>query len=328
MTNLVTRLFDGIDSQLTPANTRSDVRLGRRDLLKSGGKLGLAAGALALLGNAATVQPAAAAAGSDHLKVWERLNPGQFLRSQNGAYVLIMQSDGNAVIYAPGNIALWSTGTRGNLFLNNEGDGRLVVHGLDYPYPPHWIRPATGSGPSTLVMQDDGNLVFYTDTNPRVATWQSGTMQGNAIQPTSGRVTGVMSNRCGSYDADHYGVDLGTGTSTPAIVATASGIVTVGSDRDRNGKLIGRGHYVIVRHNNGYSSHYFHLSRFAAGLASGQAIAKGALIGYVGSTGNSTGNHLHFGMQQNGAWVNLSSAYGCGQTITQGQPIRFSFPGI
>lgn len=322
MTTFRTLTRSIMGQQSGSVDTLLTAQLGRRALLKTGAKAGLAVGTLALLGNAATPRPAAAAAGSDHLKVWERLNPGDFLRSPNGAYVLIMQRDGNAVIYAPNNIALWSTGTYGNLFLNNEGDGRLVVHGLDYPYPAHWIRPATGSGPSTLVMQDDGNLVLYTDTTPRVATWQSGTTQGNAIQPTSGRVTGVLSNRCGSYDADHYGVDIGTGTSRPPIVATVAGTVIAKSYDS------GQGNYVYIQHNNGYVSRYMHLSAFASGLAVGQVKARGALIGYVGSTGNSTGNHLHFEMRQNGGVVNLGSAYTCGQTVTQGQPIRFSFPGI
>ena len=56
----------------------------------------------------------------------------------------------------------------------------------------------------------------------------------------------------------------------------------------------GYGNYIIINHNNGYYSLYGHMQKFAAGIQVGQTVARGQIIGYIGSTGKSTGAHLHF----------------------------------
>jgi hypothetical protein len=61
---------------------------------------------------------------------------------------------------------------------------------------------------------------------------------------------------------------------------------------------------VIIRHANGFASHYYHLQRFAAGLRPGQRVEQGQVIGTVGSTGLSTGPHLHYGLARNGRFLN------------------------
>jgi len=95
----------------------------------------------------------------------------------------------------------------------------------------------------------------------------------------------------------HYGVDYGAPTGTPAH-ATATGTVTfVG----RNG---GAGNMVRLRHSNGYETNYLHLSRFGKGIRKGARVAQGQVVGYVGSTGWSTGPHLDYRVKKNGQWVN------------------------
>lgn len=94
----------------------------------------------------------------------------------------------------------------------------------------------------------------------------------------------------------HYGVDYGAPTGTPVRV-TASGVVTFAG---RNG---GAGNMVKVRHPNGYLSAYLHLSRFGRGVRSGARLSQGDVIGYVGSTGLSTGPHLDYRVQKNGRWI-------------------------
>jgi murein DD-endopeptidase MepM/ murein hydrolase activator NlpD len=64
----------------------------------------------------------------------------------------------------------------------------------------------------------------------------------------------------------------------------------------------GFGNYIIIVHGNGWTTLYGHLARFA--IPSGQTVASGQLIGYEGTTGNSTGCHLHFGVNHDGQWVN------------------------
>ncbi|MCB9591910.1 MAG: M23 family metallopeptidase [Sandaracinaceae bacterium] len=94
----------------------------------------------------------------------------------------------------------------------------------------------------------------------------------------------------------HNGVDYAAGTGTP-VWAAADGVVTFVGPRGANGNL------VSLRHENGYETHYAHLSRFASGLARDARVEQRQIIGYVGSTGRSTGPHLHFGLKRNGRFV-------------------------
>jgi murein DD-endopeptidase MepM/ murein hydrolase activator NlpD len=95
----------------------------------------------------------------------------------------------------------------------------------------------------------------------------------------------------------HYGVDYGAPVGTPVQV-TADGTVTF---LGRNG---GAGRMIRVRHPNGYETHYLHLSRYAGGIRKGARVVQGQVIGYVGSSGLSTGPHLDYRVQQNGRWIN------------------------
>lgn len=95
----------------------------------------------------------------------------------------------------------------------------------------------------------------------------------------------------------HYGVDYGAPTGTP-VRATADGIVTLAA---RNG---GAGNMVRVRHPNGYETNYLHLSKYGDGVRKGVRVTQGQVIGYVGSTGYSTGPHLDYRVKHNGSWIN------------------------
>jgi murein DD-endopeptidase MepM/ murein hydrolase activator NlpD len=96
----------------------------------------------------------------------------------------------------------------------------------------------------------------------------------------------------GIYRA-HLGTDIGARTGTP-VRSTAEGTVTFAG---RDG---GYGNVVVVRHANGYSTRYAHLSRFASGVRSGKKVALKQTIGYVGATGLATGPHLHYELRKNG----------------------------
>lgn len=95
----------------------------------------------------------------------------------------------------------------------------------------------------------------------------------------------------------HYQIDYAAPTGTH-VVSTARGtVVSAGWEG-------GWGNMVRLRHDNGYTTHYGHLSGIAKGIRSGASVAQGQLIGYVGSTGWSTGPHLDYGMKLDGAPVN------------------------
>ena len=99
------------------------------------------------------------------------------------------------------------------------------------------------------------------------------------------------------YSRRHSGTDFAAPYGTP-VRATASGVVTA------RGRDNGRGNFVSIRHANGFASHYYHLNRFAAGLRAGLRVGQGQVIGTVGSTGLSTGPHLHYGLLKNGRYLN------------------------
>jgi murein DD-endopeptidase MepM/ murein hydrolase activator NlpD len=95
----------------------------------------------------------------------------------------------------------------------------------------------------------------------------------------------------------HYGIDYGAPVGTPVHV-TADGVVSHTGTRE------GAGRMVSVRHPNGYETHYLHLSRYGKGIRRGARVGQGQVVGYVGSSGLSTGPHLDYRVQQNGRWVN------------------------
>ena len=94
----------------------------------------------------------------------------------------------------------------------------------------------------------------------------------------------------------HYGVDLAAPTGTP-IYATRSGTVDTASYQAG-----GAGNYVQINHGDGYRSIYMHMTHYI--VYPGQYVSQGQVIGYCGSTGGSTGPHLHFGISYNGSYVN------------------------
>jgi murein DD-endopeptidase MepM/ murein hydrolase activator NlpD len=94
----------------------------------------------------------------------------------------------------------------------------------------------------------------------------------------------------------HYGVDLSAPQGTP-IYASRSGQVTIASY-----EAGGAGYWVSINHMDGFSTRYMHMTHFI--VSPGQYVAAGQIIGYCGSTGGSTGPHLHFGVYYNGSAVN------------------------
>ena len=94
----------------------------------------------------------------------------------------------------------------------------------------------------------------------------------------------------------HYGVDLSAPTGTP-IIATRAGVVTTAAYEHG-----GAGYYVNINHMDGFATRYMHMTHFI--VSEGQKVQAGQVIGYCGSTGGSTGPHLHFGVYKDGVAVN------------------------
>ncbi len=95
----------------------------------------------------------------------------------------------------------------------------------------------------------------------------------------------------------HQGTDFAAKTGTP-IMASGSGVVVMAQ------KYKGYGNYVKIRHNSTYETAYAHMSKYGRGIRKGVRVNQGQIIGYVGSTGLSTGPHLHYEVIENGKRVN------------------------
>ena len=133
------------------------------------------------------------------------------------------------------------------------------------------------------------------------------TTPSNEVPSSSGWVSPVKSYSLTSpfgmrkhpilgYERMHNGVDMAAPAGTP-IYAAKSGKVTTASYQSG-----GAGNYVSINHGDGFSSIYMHMTRYI--VSKGQYVEAGQVIGYVGSTGISTGNHLHFGISYKGEYVN------------------------
>lgn len=136
-------------------------------------------------------------------------------------------------------------------------------------------------------------VVISTPTATSEKTISSNTKAtaGYYMRPVSGIITSSYGSRKGGF---HYGVDIGNKRGTP-VVAAASGMVvkTIASCVEGKKSCGGRyGNYIIIQHLNGTRTFYAHLSKVSVGI--GQIVSQGETIGALGSTGRSTGPHLHF----------------------------------
>jgi len=122
---------------------------------------------------------------------------------------------------------------------------------------------------------------------PVVADWPVSSGFGNRSDPFTGETR------------FHGGIDIAAPEGTP-ILAAAAGTVTVANGSDSWGG--GFGYYVKIQHENGFATLYAHCVRIA--VVQHQEVAKGEVIAYVGSTGRSTGNHLHWEVHKDGVRVN------------------------
>jgi murein DD-endopeptidase MepM/ murein hydrolase activator NlpD len=143
-----------------------------------------------------------------------------------------------------------------------------------------------------------------------------GTGQFEWPEPTCGHGCISQGFGCNSYWFEQYypgcpyphrihtGIDIAGPWGTP-IVAADTGVIYFYPG------VYGYGNYIIIVHGHGYSTLYGHLSSYAGGLHSGQIVARGRVIAYEGSTGNSTGPHLHFEIRVNNQWKNPCIWLGC-----------------
>ena len=115
------------------------------------------------------------------------------------------------------------------------------------------------------------------------------------IKPVSGTITSRFGVGSRIRRASHTGLDIATSTGTP-IVAAASGTVTFSGYKGSYGNML------VISHGNGVQTYYGHCSKLY--VSAGAQVSQGQTIGAVGSTGNSTGPHLHLEVRVNGVAYN------------------------
>ena len=149
--------------------------------------------------------------------------------------------------------------------------------------------------------QQNNNNVNMTSGNwywPLPGRYKISSLFGSRIDPINGRRD------------NHTGTDIPAPGGTP-IYAAQDGIVTT---VNRNENASSYGYYCIISHGNGYATLYAHQCQVPP-VTEGQTVSKGQVIGYVGTTGRSTGNHLHFELRVNGVRNDVLKLYP-GMTFT------------
>lgn len=157
----------------------------------------------------------------------------------------------------------------------------------------------TTAPPTTSPTSPTGSTGSTGSTSPTESTGSTGGSSTYWMVPCSYI---YVSSPFGDRDAptagassNHQGIDLAAPEGTP-IYASRSGTVTIAKWSNS------AGYYVSINHGDGYASVYMHMTHYV--VSKGQYVSQGQVIGYVGSTGYSTGNHLHFGISYNGTYVN------------------------
>ncbi|MEP2357731.1 MAG: M23 family metallopeptidase [Marinomonas sp.] len=143
-----------------------------------------------------------------------------------------------------------------------------------------------------------------------------GQSSGQLVRPTNGRRTsgyGMRRHPILRYKRMHSGLDFGGGYGAP-IYAVTDGTVSFA------GRKGGFGKFVKIKHSGGLASGYAHMSRIA--VSNGRRVRKGQIIGYIGSTGLSTGPHLHYELYRNGRAINPNSVKFVQRAELSGRELR------
>ena len=157
---------------------------------------------------------------------------------------------------------------------------------------------------ANLILSGEENSLYYYDSQGSIGHYDK---NGKSIQkalmktPINGaRLSspfGMRKHPIDGFNKMHKGTDFAAPLGTP-IMASGTGLIK------KAGWCGGGGNCVVIKHNSTYQTIYAHMSKFAKGIKAGVRVKQGQTIGYVGSTGKSTGPHLHYEVLINGKKVN------------------------
>ena len=152
----------------------------------------------------------------------------------------------------------------------------------------------SGENNTLYFFKSDGDIGHY-DKNGRSS--QKALMKTPINGARLSSPFGMRKHPIDGFNKMHRGTDFAAPMGTP-IMASGNGVVK------KAGWCGGGGNCVVIKHNSTYQTVYAHMSKFASGIRSGVRVKQGQTIGYVGSTGKSTGPHLHYEVIVNGKKIN------------------------
>ena len=157
---------------------------------------------------------------------------------------------------------------------------------------------------ANLILSGEENSLYYFDGKGSIGHYdKNGRSVRKALMKTpinGARLSspfGMRKHPIDGFNKMHKGTDFAAPLGTP-IMASGSGVIK------KAGWCGGGGNCVVIKHNSTYQTIYAHMSKFAKGIRGGVRVKQGQTIGYVGSTGKSTGPHLHYEVLINGKKVN------------------------
>jgi murein DD-endopeptidase MepM/ murein hydrolase activator NlpD len=172
-----------------------------------------------------------------------------------------------------------------------DQDGNFVEHG-----PVLYSALRVGERDFALYRYEpDDGPADYLDSNGESARKALMRTPINGARLSSGY--GMRKHPILGYSKKHHGLDFAAARGTP-ILAAGDGVIEVAG---RNGAY---GKYIRIRHNGTYSTAYAHMNGYAKGMKKGKRVRQGQIIGYVGSTGRSTGPHLHYEVLKDRTQIN------------------------
>ena len=157
---------------------------------------------------------------------------------------------------------------------------------------------------ANLKLSGENNPLYYFDNEKSAGHYdKNGKSIKKALMKTpinGARLSspfGMRKHPIDGFNKMHKGTDFAAPKGTP-IMASGDGVIK------KAGWCGGGGNCVVIKHNSTYQTIYAHMSKFAQGIRTGIRVKQGQTIGYVGSTGKSTGPHLHYEVIKNGKKIN------------------------
>jgi beta-lactamase regulating signal transducer with metallopeptidase domain len=177
----------------------------------------------------------------------------------------------------------------------NGNVGEYSINGINEPKPDDTIRDSDVMQESTANPQDEKSPVSESNTP------NDSYINGKYLWPVTGydRISSAYGTRMHPVEKTmkfNNGIDIPAPSETPILAANTGTIIEMDENETD-------GYYVILDHGNGIQTFYSKLFGFAEGLAAGDTVQQGDVIGYVGATGEATGPHLHFSLTIDGEYI-------------------------